>query len=278
MIFLIPKRKTLRAISKNKSVEIIHSVEMDDKYEKHAAVINKAEVKNENLGESEIREEVDTFGSIVEERPINQSAEFVSEPTQNREDSLNETEFSTSFEDISDSEDEDVDNDKEENLTQNVVREDIDISDSEVESDDEIKETKESVELLQSKICKESESINEGIDKETSLTRNIHPHDNQQDNFSKSIEQLNPKFVRFEDESDSESDEDVGDSEYEEESDEDFFETKKSVESTQNQMLNVTDCKALGSEVHADNIKNENNQEVINKQELPSKKSIIPRV
>ena len=42
-------------------------------------------------------------------------------------------------------------------------------------------------------------------------------------------------------------------------------------------MLNVTDCKALGSEVHADNIKNENNQEVINKQELPSKKSIIPK-
>ena len=40
------------AISKNKSVEIIHSVEMDDKYEKHAAVINKAEVKKENLGES----------------------------------------------------------------------------------------------------------------------------------------------------------------------------------------------------------------------------------
>ena len=80
--------------------------------------------------------------------------------------------------------------------------------------------------MLQSKICKESESINEGIDKETSLTRNIHPHDKQQDNFSKSIEQLNPKFVRFEDESDSESDEDVGDSEYEEESDEDFFETK----------------------------------------------------
>ena len=151
MIFLIPKRKILRAISKNKSVEIIHSVEMDDKYEKHAAVINKAEVKNENLGESEIREEVDTFGSIVEERPINQSAEFVSEPTQNKEDSLNETEFSTSFEDISDSEDEEVD--KEENLIQNVVREDIDVSDSELDSDDEIKETKESVELLQSKIC-----------------------------------------------------------------------------------------------------------------------------
>ena len=145
-----------------------------------------------------MREEVDTFGSIVEKRPINQSAEFVSEPTQNKEDSLNETEFSTSFEDISDSEDEEVD--KEENLIQNVVREDIDVSDSELDSDDEIKETKESVELLQSKICKESESINEGIDKETSLTRNIHPHDKQQDNFSKSIEQLNPKFVRFEDE------------------------------------------------------------------------------
>ena len=43
-------------------------------------------------------------------------------------------------------------------------------------------------------------------------------------------------------------------------------------------MLNVTDCKALGSEVHADNIMNENNQEVLKKQELPSKKSIIPRV
>lgn len=43
-------------------------------------------------------------------------------------------------------------------------------------------------------------------------------------------------------------------------------------------MLNVTDCKALGSEVHADNIMNENNQEVLKKQELPSKKSIFPRV
>ena len=167
---------------------------------KNRLTIDKTESKEGNLTRNEMREEVDTFGSIVGKRPINQSAEFVSEPTQNKEDSLNETEFSTSFEDISDSEDEDVDNDKEENLIQNVVREDIDISDSEIESDDEMKETKESVELLQSKICKESESINEGIDKETSLTRNIHPHDKQQDNFSKSIEQLNPKFVRFEDE------------------------------------------------------------------------------
>ena len=174
------------------------SSELNDKYEKPSDTIDKTESKEENLTRNEMREEVDTFESIVEKRPINQSAEFVSEPTQNKEDSLNETEFSTSFEDISDSEDEEVD--KEENLIQNVVREDIDVSDSELDSDDEIKETKESVELLQSKTCKESESINEGIDKETSLTRNIHPHDNQQDNFSKSIEQLNPKFVRFEDE------------------------------------------------------------------------------
>ena len=56
---------------------MIHSVEMDDKYEKHAAVINKAEVKDENLGESEMREKVDTFGSIVGKRPVNQSAELL---------------------------------------------------------------------------------------------------------------------------------------------------------------------------------------------------------
>ena len=101
MIFLIPKRKILRAISKNKSVEIIHSVEMDDKYEKHAAVINKAEVKDENLGENEITEEVDTSDSLVAESLSHQPAEFVIESTKNEEDALNET---TEFEDISDSE------------------------------------------------------------------------------------------------------------------------------------------------------------------------------
>ena len=118
---------------------------------KNRLTIDKTESKEGNLTRNEMREEVDTFESIVEKRPINQSAEFVSEPTQNKEDSLNETEFSTSFKDISDSEDEEVD--KEENLIQNVVREDIDVSDSELDSDDEIKETEESVELLQSKIC-----------------------------------------------------------------------------------------------------------------------------
>ena len=89
------------AISKNKSVGMIHSVEMDDKYEKHAAVINKAEVKDENLGESEITEEVDTSDSLVAESLSYQPAEFVIESTKNEEDALNET---TEFEDISDSE------------------------------------------------------------------------------------------------------------------------------------------------------------------------------